>query len=520
MQNAVSLWRTFDNQRRLVIAGAVITSLVLILVLARIASAPGMSLLYAGLENAAAGEVISNLEVRNVAYEVRGDAIFVPTAMRDELRLMLAAQGLPASAHVGYEILDSLSGFGTTSQMFDAAYWRAKEGELARTIVSSPHVRAARVHISQANMGVFRRDTAPSASVTVSTSGAFLTPDQARAIRFLVAAAVSGLSPENVSVIDSAGGMVYAPDDEGRSAMQTASQALDLQRKVERLLEAHVGRGRAVVEVSIEPVTEREVIRERRIDPESRVAISTEVEENILDSTDTRAQGVTVASNLPDGDAVAGDGSARNRENQNRERTSFDVSEIQREIERIPGSIRRMTVAVLIDGVVETAADGTTAWRARSAEELEALRELVSSAVGLDLARADVVTLRSLRFEPLPILGTEAQSGMFANTTIDVMTLIKLVFALAALLILALFVLRPLLLSARKNLEPKFVDAEKQLLTSEILDRTRAIPSLEDASKEPQAPDPVERLRRLIEARGDDSVEVLKHWMDDGSRAR
>ena len=95
-------------------------------------------MLYSGLDSAAAGEVVAELEAEGVAFEVEGAAIMVDAAARDRIRMQLAAKGLPAGGPAGYEILDSLSGFGTTSQMFDAAYWRAKEGELARTITGSP----------------------------------------------------------------------------------------------------------------------------------------------------------------------------------------------------------------------------------------------------------------------------------------------------------------------------------------------------------------------------------------------
>jgi flagellar M-ring protein FliF len=102
--------------------------------ISRMASAPSMALLYSGLDPAAAGEVVSALEAEGVAFEVRDAAILVDSSQRDRLRMDLAARGLPAGGPAGYELLDNLTGFGTTSQMFDAAYWRAKEGELARTI--------------------------------------------------------------------------------------------------------------------------------------------------------------------------------------------------------------------------------------------------------------------------------------------------------------------------------------------------------------------------------------------------
>ena len=99
-----------------------------------------MALIYGGLDSAQAGEVIAGIERAGVPYEVRGDAIYVASDQRDRLRMDLAAEGLPAAGSTGYELLDGMSGFGTTSQMFDAAYWRAKEGELARTILALPNV--------------------------------------------------------------------------------------------------------------------------------------------------------------------------------------------------------------------------------------------------------------------------------------------------------------------------------------------------------------------------------------------
>lgn len=519
MQQLLSLWSTLEPRRRIMLVGATVAVFALVMMLARLATAPGMALLYAGLEDGAAGEVIQSLDARGVPYDVRGDAIFVPVSVRDEVRLMLAASGLPSNAHAGYELLESLTGFGTTSQMFDAAYWRAKEGELARTIVASPHIRAARVHISQGSTSPFRRDIAPTASVTVTTTGGALTAAQARALRFMVASAVAGMTPDDVSVIDGVGGLVYGPDTEASASGQVADRAAQLRRNVERLLEAHVGHGRAVVELSIETVTEREVIHERRIDPESRVAISNEVEENSTNSTDSRSQGVSVASNLPDGDAAAGAGNATTRETQNRQRTNFEISETRRELERQPGSIRRMTVAVLIDGVNEPDANGALQWRPRTSEELDSLRELVSSAVGLDAARGDVITIRSLQFEPVAAIGTEATSGFFARSQLDLMTLVNWALTLVALLIVAFFVLRPILAAVTRRdgtevLEGPAGAFSPALLTSEGLQRDPP----EDGSyarMDDGADDPVERLRRLIDARGPDSVHVLRHWMDD-----
>ena len=208
MQNLMQIWQGLDNRKRLVVIGATVAMFLAVMAMSRIAGTPGMSLLYAGLDESAAGEVVAALDQRGVPYEVRGGAIYVDDSQRDTLRMTLAAEGLPANSGTGYELLDSLSGFGTTAQMFDAAYWRAKEGELARTILSNPQIKAARVHIAQAPSQPFQRDVKPSASVTITSVSGALSAVQARALRHLVAASVPGMTPDEVAVIDAVAGLI------------------------------------------------------------------------------------------------------------------------------------------------------------------------------------------------------------------------------------------------------------------------------------------------------------------------
>lgn len=523
MQSILALWSSLDTRRRAIVLGSTLAVFGIIVIMARLATQPSMALLYAGLENAAAGEIVQNLDARGVIYEVRGDAIYVPQSQRDELRLMLAAAGLPANAHSGYELLDQLSGFGTTSQMFDAAYWRAKEGELARTIIASPHIRHARVHLTQGGGNVFRRDGLNSASVTITPVNGAFSASQARAIHYLVASAVAGLQPEDVAVIDATSGLVYGADSDPTTPSDRTDRAAELRRSVERLLDAHVGHGRAVVEVSVETITDREVIHERRLDPDQRVATSTETEESTSTSSGPTGQGVTVASNLPDGDAAQSQGNSESRDSQTRARNTFDVSETRREIERLPGAIRKLSVAVLIDGTRSVNADGVSVWSPRQDAELSALRELVASAVGFDEGRGDVITLRSLPFEPIAALGTDARPDLFSSADLDIMTLIKWLFLLMALLAIALFVVRPILQASRRNTRDQFdpagngpallANAGAQEVGQAVLPYVaRAVPA---APADDTKSDPVARLRALIAERQGESVELLRHWMDE-----
>ncbi|PRX33854.1 flagellar M-ring protein FliF [Meinhardsimonia xiamenensis] len=543
MQEILSRLAALDMRRRVVLAVAALAMLAAFLGILRIAAIPERALLYAGLEPGAAGEVIAALEQRGVAFEVRGEAIFVPVAERDALRMALAAEGLPANSPKGYELLDSLTGFGTTSQMFDAAYWRAKEGELARTILASPGMRSARVHISSPSTNPFRRDVRPTASASVVAQSR-LSPAQARAIRYLIASAVAGLTPEDVSVIDAAAGVVVTGDDADEAASAT-DRAERLRRNIERILEARVGPGRAVVEVSVETERAREAITERRFDPEGRVAISSDTRERTSTSQERGGAAVTVASNLPDGDA-GGDEASQAEDSETREIVNYEVSEIRREVVRAPGSVRRISVAVLVDGIRETdPATGEIGWRPRSEEELAALRELVASAVGFDADRGDTITLKSMEFPPLEPVGTEAAPTPFALAELDLARLVPLAVLALVALVLGLGVVRPIL-AARGRPEPLALTPRERAAPALVsgaggagmpreptglpaTEPAQAIAVLpfeagegrpEGAAEGPRtSEDPVERLRTLIEARREETVRILRSWMDDHEEA-
>ncbi|MEI2685582.1 MAG: flagellar basal-body MS-ring/collar protein FliF [Cypionkella sp.] len=520
LQNLLSLWQSLNLRRRVIILGATLAMFMAIFGLSRLTETAGLTLLYAGLEPAAAGDVVAALDQRGVTYEIRGGSIYVDGSQRDSLRMTLAAEGLPAAGGSGYELLDGLSGFGTTSQMFDAAYWRAKEGELARTILANPQVRAARVHIAQAPDQPFQRDAQPSASVTVTTKGGTLATVQAKAIRHLVAAAVPGMRPEAVQVIDSVAGLIDPEPDAALSGGTSDTRAAEIKRNVERLLEARVGPGKAVVEVAVDVVTERETITETTFDPQGKVAISSETETRSGTSTDP-AGDVTVASNLPAGNAAA-DATGKSENKENRERVNYEVSQTQRDVLRIPGALRKISVAVLIDGEAVTAADGTVSQQPRADSELVVLRELVASAVGLDETRGDVLVVKSLTFQPEAATGDLVTASLFSQMgPLNVMSLIQIVVLGLVALVLALFVIRPLITSGHRRSEVTDPasnralpgPAEAHVLTGEI-DDGQVIPAMSLVSPEDDVTDPVALLRRLITERQSESVEILRGWME------
>ncbi len=526
MDSLLSVWLKLDTRRRITAVLAGLAVFAAVLALARGVGTSDLALLYAGLEPDAAGEVIAALEQRGVAYEVRGDAIYVTSSARDVLRMSLASEGLPASNSQGYELLDGLSGFGTTAQMFDAAYWRAKEGELARTILSSPYIRTARVHISSPTNRPFQRDQHATAAVTVTTGEGVLSANHAKALRYLVASAVSGLSPNDVAVIDGQGGLIANSDDPAAMA-NGQDRAAELRARAERLLEARVGFGNVVVELSLDTVNETESITEHSFDPASRVAVSTDVQESSDTSTNSQGGAVTVASNLPDGNAAGGTGSSNANNTDTRSLTNFEVSETQREVLRTPGAVKRLTVAVLVNDVTVTDAAGVATTTPRSDAELTAMRDLVASAVGFDEARGDVITIKSMAFEPIAQIGTEGVAA--PGLPINIMSAIQIGAMALVALVLGLFVIRPILTSNRTNSiaalpSPASFDAGFNAgqaglrgLGQGDQGRFAALdaPLSGSAASAAAGDDPVARLRKMIDERQEETFQILQSWIED-----
>ncbi|MEM7329960.1 MAG: flagellar basal-body MS-ring/collar protein FliF [Pseudomonadota bacterium] len=404
--------RALGLQRQIMLGVAVLGVLAAMTFLVRGTFQPSMSLLYAGLDPVRAGEVINELDQLDVPYEIRGEAIFIPANVRDKTRFALARDGLPRQSIQGYELLDSVNGFSVTSEMYNAAYWRAKEGELTRTILTTPGVDSARVHIG-ANLrsGFSRSQPTPTASVTLS-SARRLSVSQAEAIQYLVALAVSGLNPEDVVVIDPRHGILAGANTEQTEppSVMAEDQAGALEQKIKRLLTARLGDGNAEVSVSVDVSRERSVISDVRFDPDSRVMRSRTTSDS-NQTNQSNGGNLTVASNLPQGGGAAGGGESSSKNST--ETVSYEVNEVRTQTERMPGQIERVSIAVLLNqealGIDLTAADAAT--------QIEQVRQnfeaLVSNAAGLDDARGDTLTVELMPFQALPEVELTPAPGMF-----------------------------------------------------------------------------------------------------------
>lgn len=475
--------------------------------LIRASNAPSMSLLYSGLDASSAGEIIEKLESMNIKTDIRGDAIYVPSNRRDGVRMALAGEGLPNQGQAGFELLDGMNGFSTSSEMFDATYWRAREGELARTILSTPGVKTARVHIATAKRSAFSRDSkSASAVVTIGMARGHIAIEQAEAARFIVALAVPNLGPEQVAVIDAAGGVVLAPGKENNGASDRGDvrgRELSLENALLNLLEARVGVGNVRVKVAIEVTNEQESYYERVLDPQQRILKERESAE-IQESGSEAAGSVTVASNLPEGDTTSA-APAQSKRSEASESTKFDVSERRRERTVPPGATKRIQVAVLINKGSMT--NGESPQQVESPEsELSAFKSLVAAAVGFDPTRGDVVSIEFLDFETPKIEGEQASKMPVIDFLLaNFMAILQLLIPAIVALILALFVLKPMLSSTPKG----------------ALEHTPIAPAessgLLPKDNQASATSPVDAMRLVAAQQQAASARVISHWLEHQS---
>lgn len=422
---------------------------------------PDMALLYGDLEAQDSGQIVAQLEQSGVPFKVSpdGSRVFVAAEQVGRMRVAMAEQGLPSGGSIGYEIFDRSEGLGTTGFVQNINHLRALEGEISRTIRSISQIERARVHLVLPKRELFSRERAEaSASIVVTLRGSNrLSHQQVGSIQHLVAAAVQGLQPNNVSIVDSSGALLArgTGDDEITGLSTNAdemrhSYETRLARTIEELLERSVGPGNVRAEVSAEMDFDRITENAEIYDPEGQVVRSTQTVEESADAKDGQiAEPVTVGNNLPDNSLLgngSGDGSLETS-SRVEETVNYEISRTVKTHVRESGLVRNLSIAVLINGIVGVGEDGERTYEARSAEELEQLAALVRSAAGFDEARGDQLEIVNLRFADLeqPDDATIDPFALFGLGQAELLRFVELlVLGVVAVLVL-LLVVRPLL---------------------------------------------------------------------------
>jgi flagellar M-ring protein FliF len=453
-------FRNLGSVRLIAIAGVGIGLIAFFMFLISRLAGPEMALLYGDLDVSDSSRIVAKLESLAVPYDIRGNGtqILVPRDRVPRLRMAMAEEGLPTGGSVGYELFDQSDSFGTTSFVQNINHLRALEGELARTIRSISTVEAARVHLVIPRRQLFSRDKEePSASIVLQLRGASrFTSSQVLAVRHLVAAAVPGLKPTRISVIDDGGNLLArtAEDGEDGASGMTADEMRRgyehrLARTIEGLLERSVGIGKARAEVTAEMDFNRITTNSETYDPEGQVVRSTQTVEESADSSEREGENaVTVGTNIPE-PGIATDlerTQSTTRSLRTEETVNYEISKTVKNHIHESGTVSRLSVAVLIDGTDTTNEDGTTTYVPRSNEEVKQIEKLVRSAIGYDADRGDSVEIVNMRFAAIedewPEEATRPLFGLSKNDYFRIAEI--LVLGIVAMLVI-LLVVRPLM---------------------------------------------------------------------------
>lgn len=424
-------------------------------------SAPQMAPLATDVSLTDSAAIVRELDRLQIRYEVRNEGTTILVARPDvaRARMRLAEQGLPKGGGVGYEIFDRGETLGTTSFVQNLNHLRALEGELSRSIRTIGRVQAARVHLVMPERQVFARERQePTASIVLRLQGTLEQP-QVRAIQHLVAAAVPGMRPTSVSVVDESGRLLASGRGEEAAAAASGleerrlAHEARLRRDVEEILAKIVGPGRARVQVAAELDWNRITQTQDMFDPEARVARSTHSRRERTTSQEPRDRQVTVGNELPGrtpnaAGAGAGDSVQRENTEKTEEITNFEISRTQRQEVTEAGRLRRVSIAVLVDGVYQRQGNDLV-YQPRQQEELDRIGSLVRSAIGFDERRGDRVEVVNLRFAEGPPVQTlpaeETPASLFAFTREDLVRFAEMGVMLILGLLMLLFVIRPLL---------------------------------------------------------------------------
>ncbi|OGI08240.1 MAG: flagellar M-ring protein FliF [Candidatus Margulisbacteria bacterium GWF2_35_9] len=343
--------------------------------------------LYSGLSQQDAGEVVKKLAEKNIEYKLGGDgsSILVPSKVARQLRVELATDGLPKGSGFGYELFDTFK-LGMTEFTQKVNYQRAIETELARTIASLEQVKAARVHIVLQEESLFvNENDGASASLVVDIVGnKMLSSDQINGIVHLVASSVKGLSPKNVTIIDTNGNVLYSYTDEDGLDLGLSMKQVEAQKKYEKMIQSRIGsmlakvfgENASVVRVNIEMNYDKSQTESETFIPAETPIIRSEkaVEEGY------KGTGVPGNVNVPA--QGAGQNSTYTKLDETK---NYEVSKKVEHFTKTPGQIVKMSIAVILDRKV-------------SDEERTNLIDAISSAAGISQERGDVLTLSSFEF--------------------------------------------------------------------------------------------------------------------------
>ncbi|MBR2216281.1 MAG: flagellar M-ring protein FliF [Selenomonadaceae bacterium] len=404
-ERLIARWNALEQRQRYALMGTVAALLIAIVGFGIwYGNRPDMVPLFTNMEAKDAGEVAARLKESKVSYEVQenkqGTTILVPSSAVHDVRMELATEGLPRGQK-GFEIFDD-SKLGTTEFQNRVNYLQALQGELTRTIEQIEVVQKARVHIVLPEDSLYRKNEKPAtASIMLMLKpNTELSKKEIKGIVNLVSHSIQSLQPENITIVNETGKILNDPDEEDENSVgvQTLTQ-LDmtkkvedrLQRNIQSLMDDSLGEGKAFVRVKVElDFDQRQTDRQTFtpvVDDAGIIRSQQDISENYNGTSTVPGGAAGVETNVP---GYVAQENNTNAEYERKESTrNYEINEEKQKIVASPGSIRRLTVAVLVDDSV-------------TATQQDSILRSVSSAAGINTDRGDTISV-----EPLPF-STEA----------------------------------------------------------------------------------------------------------------
>ena len=394
--------------RRLAALGAIIVTVMAVTAISGyFLSRPSYETLYAGLDRQDGARISLALKEGGISFDVNseGTTVMVQFGMTAQARMMLAEKGLPNGSSSGYELFDKIGALGLTTFMQEVTRVRALEGELARTIQLLKGVRAARVHLVLPDEGSFRRTKqSPSASVIIRAED-LNASTSASAIRRLVAAAIPGMTVDQVTVVNSDGTLLAGGDDPSESApgkMRTLEKTIsqEVEEKIRRTLTPYLSAKNFQVSVMARVNGDKKQISETIVNPDSKVERSVRVtRETQVSSNSSQPTSTSVDRNVPQGTSRNNDGKTSNEENQKREElTNYEMSSKTVSTVTAGYELENLSVAVLVNRPALIAALGSEAKADQVTAQIAEIEALVTSAAGIKKDRGDTLKVSALDF--------------------------------------------------------------------------------------------------------------------------
>lgn len=499
-------FKSLEPARRWMIIGAGALTLLMMGTFIYFTNQVDYQVLFSGLAQEDTAVIVGKLQEKKIPYKVSpsGDIIYAPADKVPELRMEMAAAGALRGGTVGYEIFDSRT-LGATEFEQQINYRRALQGELARTINSLDEVQQSRVHIAIPKDSLFTdQQKKATASVTIKLKpGRTLRPGQIEGITHLVARSVEGLIPDDVIVIDSKGNILSKNQGEARLTHLSNTQ-IEYQRNVEKelaaqvqtLLENVVGKGKAVVRVTADLDFRVSEKTEEIYDPESTVVRS--------------SQKQSEKTTTPTGKASTG-GQEREKVD---EVVNYEINKVVNKTVMPVGDIKKLSIAVLVDGLYVKNDKGQEVYQERSKKDLETIEDLVRKSAGFNAARGDQVVVTSMPFTKMDT-DTTPPGSAWQSIFYTVLPLVKYVVIAAAMVLFFVWVIRPLIrvMTLPPTLGPTSAGPVRPTETAPPTLGGGPMPSLLGASSEQVTKSETELIRQLAQADPKRFAELLRNWV-------